>query len=189
MGRQVFKFSKVVFVILVGLFNCVVHAETTAQSMIDQLKPKPLTRSLRNLTVESTGNASGDAQQQSKPENSSSPTAVARPSVSLSILFAFDSAQIQPESYDTLSNLALALSSPELRQYRFLIEGHTDAKGAADYNLKLSEKRSLAVKELLAGKGVEPDRLQAIGKGSTEPANKHDPRAPENRRVKIINLD
>ena len=70
----------------------------------------------------------------------------------------------------------------------FAVEGHTDAKGKADYNQDLSARRALAVQTYLIGQSVAPDRLQAEGKGASELANPNDPLAAENRRVRIVNL-
>ena len=38
------------------------------------------------------------------------------------------------------------------------------------------------------GKGIENTRLSAAGKGASDLANKDDPQAAENRRVKIVNM-
>ncbi len=105
------------------------------------------------------------------------------------IQFDFDSARVKPESQQALANLADAVQSPELGSAKFAIEGHTDAKGRADYNLKLSQQRADAVVALLVSRGVQAARLVATGKGSGEPANAADPLAAENRRVRIVNLD
>lgn len=112
-----------------------------------------------------------------------------RPSLSLLIQFDFDSARVKPESQQALANLAQALQSRELAESKFAVEGHTDARGRADYNLKLSQQRADAVLALLAHHGVAEPRLAAIGKGSSELANTADPLAAENRRVRIVNLD
>jgi outer membrane protein OmpA-like peptidoglycan-associated protein len=112
-----------------------------------------------------------------------------RPSLSLSIAFDFDSARIRPQSLVVLGNLAAALASPALLASPFVIEGHTDAKGAADYNRKLSAQRAQAVKDLLVAKGIDAARLVSVGKGSSELANASAPLAAENRRVKIVNQD
>jgi outer membrane protein OmpA-like peptidoglycan-associated protein len=111
----------------------------------------------------------------------------ARPSLSLQIQFDFDSAVIRAQSLVALDNLAQAMQSTELAQTQFSVEGHTDAKGAKAYNQKLSEMRAQAVVEWLAAHGVQPTRLQSVGKGSSEPANAADPMASENRRVRIVN--
>jgi OmpA-OmpF porin, OOP family len=150
-------------------------AQTTpsAADMVEQLKTQPAaprTRSLRNLTVES-----------SAPD--------AKPSLSLLIQFDFNSATVKPESQQALLNLAQALKSRELLESKFAVEGHTDAKGKADYNLKLSQQRADAVRNFLASNGVMDSRLAAVGKGATELANTADPLAAENRRVRIVNLN
>lgn len=139
--------------------------------MVEQLKAQPpRTRSLRNLTVES---AAPDA----------------NPSLSLLIQFDFNSSTVKPESQQALNNLAQALKSKELLGSKFAVEGHTDAKGSADYNLKLSQQRADAVRSFLVSNGVMDARLAAVGKGSTELANSADPLAAENRRVRIVNLN
>lgn len=172
----------VALLLAVGLGIAVTsHAQphpAEAQRIIDALKPDPVpahgmrTRGLRNLQVEQT------AETIDKPS--------APKFVSLTIGFKFDSAQITPESASTLSTLAQALNSNELSQLTFMIEGHTDGKGAADYNLRLSQQRAAAVQAFLVQAGVEPKRLQSLGKGDTELVNALDRFAAENRRVKVI---
>ncbi|WP_342618491.1 OmpA family protein [Rhodoferax sp. GW822-FHT02A01] len=157
----------------------------STEQMIQQLRTPPRLRSLRNLTVEAVpADAGGSAVQATGVAQ-----AQERPSLSLSIQFDFDSSRIRAESLAALSNLASALSSDALLNSRFVIEGHTDAKGNAEYNRKLSDQRAAAVRDLLVSKGIAADRLVAVGKGSSEPANPQVPLAAENRRVKIVNLD
>jgi outer membrane protein OmpA-like peptidoglycan-associated protein len=178
----------------------------TPEQMIEQLK-RPATRSLRNLTVESatpgapsptaaTTPASTPTAANSQASAPSSavvaalPSAAApRPSLSLLIQFDFNSARVRPESQQALSNLAVALKSPDLMDSRFSVEGHTDAKGRADYNLKLSQERADAVRDYLVAQGIARTRLASEGKGAGDLANQGDPFAAENRRVRIVNLD
>lgn len=147
----------------------------TAAEMVEQLKSvavAPRTRTLRNLSIEAA-----------------IPIDTPRPSLSLQIQFDFNSAKVLPVSQKALANLAEAMQSKELGEVKFAIEGHTDAKGRAEYNLKLSEQRAYAVSAVLASHGVTVARLVAVGKGETEPANAADPLAAENRRVRIVNLN
>lgn len=153
--------------------------------MIEQLKA-PRTRSLRNLVVEATPTA--QATDVPQPV-AAQPAPAARPSLSLLIQFDFNSARVRPESQQALTNLSQALQSAELLDSRFAIEGHTDAKGGTDYNLRLSQRRAQAVREFLLDRGISEARLQAIGKGASELANTAQPLAAENRRVRIVNLD
>jgi outer membrane protein OmpA-like peptidoglycan-associated protein len=53
--------------------------------------------------------------------------------------------------------------------YRLKITTHTDSRGSESYNQKLSEKRALSVREFMISKGIDPSRLQAEGKGSSQP--------------------
>ena len=50
-----------------------------------------------------------------------------------------------------------------------LVTGHTDRIGSDAYNQKLSERRANAVKAYLVSQGVDAARLQAVGKGESEP--------------------
>ena len=106
-----------------------------------------------------------------------------------SIQFSFGSAQITPESSETLRNLGNALNHELTDQKSFLIEGHTDAAGSPEVNTALSHRRAEAVRDYLIHEmGVSPSRLQAFGKGSSDPANPADPYAAENRRVVVVNI-
>jgi len=69
----------------------------------------------------------------------------------------------------------------------FVIEGHTDSTGAAAYNLKLSEKRAMAVRDYLVENGIATSRLEAKGFGEGNPITTNDTRKgrAENRRVEI----
>jgi OOP family OmpA-OmpF porin len=113
------------------------------------------------------------------------------PSVSLSVQFATGSADLTPQARDTLDQLGKALSSSDLAQYRFRIEGHTDTVGSADYNKALSQQRADAVAGYLESKfGVKSDRLQAVGMGEQGLVVHTPPNTPndKNRRVAVVNL-
>ncbi len=192
------------------------NAAPSAEQMIEQLKARPpapaappaapdaagspaaphtpnapRTRGLRNLAVEAAP-APLPAGQAPAPSDGTTPAAhapAAKPSLSLLIQFDLNSARVKPESQQALANLAVALQSQELAASKFAVEGHTDATGRADHNLRLSSQRADAVRDFLAARGVEAKRLVASGKGSAELANAADPAAAENRRVRIVNLD
>jgi len=107
-------------------------------------------------------------------------------SVDLDIPFAFDSADILPAAQRQLDELAVALASKKLASDRFQIIGHTDARGDAGYNRKLSSRRAASVKNYLVGKrNIATARLEIQGLGEDFPKNPFDPEAIENRRVEI----
>jgi outer membrane protein OmpA-like peptidoglycan-associated protein len=136
--------------------------QASKEELIDKLTPPPppATRSLRNLAP--------------KPVN-----------VDLSIQFDFDSARLQASSKPLLDNLAQAMNSERLSTLKFKVEGHTDAKGKAEYNQALSSRRATAVQAYLIGQNVNADRLQAEGKGASDLLTPEQPLASENRRVRI----
>lgn len=105
------------------------------------------------------------------------------------ITFDFDSARIRPESYETVGLIADALHTPYLQGQTFFIVGHTDAKGAREYNLELSLKRAQAVREALVTTFRVPgDYLFAVGLGEEQLRDPSNPDAAINRRVQLINL-
>ena len=106
-------------------------------------------------------------------------------SVDLVIQFDLDSARLKDASKPLLDNLANAMKSERMAGRRFKVEGHTDAQGSAEHNLKLSLSRAESVLAYLSIQGVEADRLTVEGKGFSELLFPDKPKAAENRRVKI----
>ncbi|MEJ7663771.1 MAG: OmpA family protein [Hymenobacter sp.] len=47
--------------------------------------------------------------------------------------------------------------------------GHTDSKGADDYNLRLSYERAASARKYMLEKGIPADRIEARGYGETKP--------------------
>ena len=109
--------------------------------------------------------------------------------IDLVIPFEFNSTNLGAGGETPLQQLAMAMQSDRLRDTRFLLEGHTDAKGSAEYNDRLSEQRALSVANYLVRQGVDAKRLKAVGKGFREPLPGEDPLSPANRRVRVIALD
>jgi OOP family OmpA-OmpF porin len=116
-------------------------------------------------------------------------TPTAPPSLTLrTITFEFGSAQLRPESVETLRNLGNALNQELKDDKTFVIEGHTDRAGTRTYNDSLSKLRADAVKEYLVKEmGVSAERLQTLGKGYSDPIDPKYPYAAANRRVVMIN--
>jgi outer membrane protein OmpA-like peptidoglycan-associated protein len=108
--------------------------------------------------------------------------------IDLVVSFDFDSDRLQPDSKPLLESLAQAINSERLQGLRFMVEGHTDAKGSARYNELLSARRAHSVVQFLRSQGVLPQRLEAQGRGFQDLLNKDQPEAAENRRVRIVTL-
>lgn len=101
------------------------------------------------------------------------------------LFFGFNAADIQQESEKEVNYLFDFLK----RNTKLNIEiiGHTDNIGTENYNQKLSENRAQALATALIDKGIAPERIKALGKGSKEPisSNKTEEGRAENRRVEI----
>lgn len=100
----------------------------------------------------------------------------------LEVNFELGSNELTAPAKENLEEFARALKDPRLRSRTFLVEGHTDARGSAAYNLALSQRRAEAVVGFLAGKGVERTKLKAKGYGKLRPKTR-DPFEGTNRRV------
>ena len=84
------------------------------------------------------------------------------------VYFETNRAEIKSESTELLDAIAQAMSEhPELLKVE--VQGHSDARGDAKYNLDLSDRRAAAVREYLVGKGVAADRLVSKGYGESKP--------------------
>ena len=106
-------------------------------------------------------------------------------SLGLPVQFAFDYSHILPAAYRQLDAVAegIKLAGPGVK---VVIEGHTDAVGTDEYNLKLSSQRAESVRTyLITHHGIGPAQLRVVGMGKLAPLNKKVPTASENRRVEF----
>ena len=88
-----------------------------------------------------------------------------------------------------LDRIARALRAPALAGLRFRLEGHTDSRGAADYNRDLSLRRARsAAAYLTAAWEVSAARLVVVGHGEDRPRDPANPESGVNRRVEIVTL-
>ena len=74
------------------------------------------------------------------------PEHAGRPSIDLDVRFRLGSAELTEAAMRQLDELAAAMRAEALAESRFRIAGHTDATGAASYNLALSRRRAAAVR-------------------------------------------
>jgi OmpA-OmpF porin, OOP family len=85
-------------------------------------------------------------------------------------LFAFDKSVLKPEGKVMLDGLVSQLEGATYDN--IVATGHTDRFGSNAYNQKLSERRANAVKDYLVSKNVQAGRIDAEGKGETQPVTK-----------------
>ena len=105
------------------------------------------------------------------------------------VLFDFDSSEIKPQYHSTLAVIIAVLKkNPDLK---IEIQGNTDNIGPESYNQMLSEKRAVAVKDYMVNKGIEAEKLNAVGFGGTRnvASNENDTGRALNRRIDFVPLN
>jgi outer membrane protein OmpA-like peptidoglycan-associated protein len=113
----------------------------------------------------------------------------AMPAYDMDIPFDLNSAEITDRARPNLQALGKALQDNQLKGASFLLAGHTDVSGTLPFNQTLSERRAAAVREVLIKEfHVSNEQLIAVGYGPQHLKNPQQPDAPENRRVRIVNL-
>ena len=101
------------------------------------------------------------------------------------VFFDFNRYNLSKDSRYILSSVAKNLSQTPSQ---LILEGHADNVGSKSYNFSLGLKRSKAVKEYLASRGVNPDDMVAVTRGEGHPiaSNKTEAGRKQNRRVDMI---
>lgn len=106
------------------------------------------------------------------------------------ILFDFNKASLRPESYPVLDSLANIMN--ENPSIRVEIGGHTDTRGSASYNRKLSQSRAESVRNyLIKTRQISASRITAIGYGEDRPLvypENNEADYQKNRRVEFTIL-
>lgn len=105
------------------------------------------------------------------------------------VLFATGKADIASGSQRDIDRLADFLKKNPNRN--LLIEGYTDNTGSEESNVKLSQQRADAVRDLLVGRGIPPQRIATKGYGPKYPLvdNSSAAARQQNRRVEIVVLN
>jgi peptidoglycan-associated lipoprotein len=93
-----------------------------------------------------------------------------------SIYFDFDEYTIKPQYQNMLQAGAAFLKQNP--QQKIMIQGNTDDRGTAEYNLALGQRRSDAVRKALAALGVPDSQMEAVSLGKESPKPKEIMRLP-----------
>ena len=107
--------------------------------------------------------------------------------MTLQINFASNSSNVSQDQYPEIERVANFLT--KYGDVSTVIEGHTDDRGAADYNQELSQSRANAVRNVLIETyGIAASRVTALGFGETRPIRTNDTSAGRlaNRRVVAV---
>ena len=109
-----------------------------------------------------------------------------KPFVLDDVQFATGKATIKPDSFARLD--ALVEYMTHKKSARIEISGHTDDAGKKAANKKLSQQRADAVRDYLVSKGIDDDRIKAVGYGDEKPIAPNDTSEgrQKNRRIEAI---
>ena len=103
-----------------------------------------------------------------------------------SVYFGFDEYTVQTKYQKMLSAHASYLKANT--KQKIIIQGNTDDRGTAEYNLALGQRRSDAVRKSLNLMGVSDNQMEAVSFGKEKPKAEGDNEAAwtENRRADIV---
>lgn len=102
------------------------------------------------------------------------------------VYFEYDSSSVRMEDQETLEAHAAYLG--EHPNVTVRLEGHTDERGAREYNLALGERRALSIRQILMLQGASVNQFQVTSYGEERPAVDGTDESiwSQNRRVEII---
>src|SRR3954467_4779202 len=83
------------------------------------------------------------------------------------VFFETDATDLTPQARATLDKQAAWLQ--QYGNYAFTIEGHADERGTREYNIALGARRSQTVRDYLASRGIQPNRMRTIYYGKERP--------------------
>ena len=128
-----------------------------------------------------SANGSGSGNFSSQPWNDPS-----SPLFQRSVYFDFNEYTVQTKYQKQLSAHASFLKANP--KQKIIIQGNTDDRGTAEYNLALGQRRSDAVRKSLNLMGVSDDQMEAVSFGKEKPKAEGNTEAAwaENRRADIV---
>lgn len=161
----------------------------SAQEVLTTATPGLLVRSLDPVFIEKEKTRGLKISEAKELEQVNSYGDKVAATVNLAVNFHFGSAELTPQAERLLDSVGTALQSSDLASYRFLIGGHTDARGTDIDNFELSRARAASTTQyLVAHYHVDPRRLVVRAFGETALLFPADPEDGRNRRVEISTL-
>ncbi|MGB3273189.1 MAG: peptidoglycan-associated lipoprotein Pal [Xanthobacteraceae bacterium] len=83
------------------------------------------------------------------------------------VFFESDQSDLTPQAMATLDKQVQWLQM--YGQYSFTVEGHADERGTREYNIALGARRAQTVRNYLASRGINPQRMRTISYGKERP--------------------
>jgi len=169
---------------LAAVFFAAFAATGCASKSVKPLPPPPPTDSSDAgiSTNGAGGNAYGNGNAIKAP---TAPVGGAYDLSSKTIYFGYDSADIDTAGQGVISNYGRYLTSTASAKVR--LEGHTDERGSAEYNVALGERRAQTVARELKALGVSDAQLSIVSYGKERPAvrGSSEEAYAKNRRVEV----
>lgn len=99
--------------------------------------------------------------------------------------FTFDSSNVRSGDYPTLDKLVRCFSTGPLAHREMSLIGHTDPRGAEEYNMVLGGSRADGVKAFLVHRGLQGQRVATTSRGEIDAKGTDESSWAEDRRVDI----
>lgn len=103
-----------------------------------------------------------------------------------SVYFGFDSYDVSSDYRDLVQNHSKYVAANSAR--KIVVQGNTDERGGAEYNLALGQRRAEAVKNMMQGLGVKDSQIETVSFGKEKPkaTGSNEAAWAENRRADIV---
>lgn len=128
-------------------------------------------------------NANADADARRRAEEA---TARARAILEEMVHFDYDESDLRPDAQEALGRkIPILRANPGVR---LRIIGHADERGSVEYNLALGMRRANAVREYIAGFGIDASRFETTSMGEDAPiaAGSNEAAWAQNRRAEFV---
>lgn len=168
----------------VVLFAAVAAAGCSSRGTKD-LPPPPTSDASSNTGISTSGTGTGGTGSGSAIATPARPIGAGYDLSDKIVYFAYDSADIDTAGQGVIANYGKYLSSTSTAKVR--LEGHTDERGSAEYNVALGERRAQTVARELKAAGATDSQLSVISYGKERPAvpGSSEDAYTKNRRVEV----
>jgi len=100
--------------------------------------------------------------------------------------FAFDSANLRKDDVGALDQVATCFSTGPLKGRKLRVVGHTDPRGAGEYNMALGQSRADSVAGYVGGKGLDKGHVESSSRGAMDAEGSDEPTWAKDRRVDLL---